>query len=158
MFSDKKEFEYLKPNMFGNQTIQRKWMPSQHTPIKTGTRPLHFVTHYITPFFPFVMYLRRNRFKGTLARRTTPYSVFQSKILRMSFNVPFSAEGFLECLLYVLFELMSIPTWDKLMISPHQRIVQRLNCWFKKMRNSRHVAWFLQIPWLMFWESRNCNF
>ena len=41
---------------------------------------------------------------------------------------------FLECLLSVLFELISIPTWDKMMISPHQRIFQRLNCLFKNMK------------------------
>ena len=148
MFSDKKEFEYLKPNMFGNQTIQRKWMPSQHTPLKTGTQPLHFVTHYITPFCPFVMYLRRNRFKGPLSRRTTPYSVFQSKILRMSFNVPFSAVVFWNvcCLFYLnWFPFLPGIKWWSLLISEFFRDwTVYLRTW-----NSRHVAWFLRIPWLL---------
>ena len=53
MRSDKQEFGYLKPNMYGNQTIQRKSMLSQHTQLKTGTQTLGFVTNSQS-FTPFV--------------------------------------------------------------------------------------------------------
>ena len=91
------------------------------------------LSHYITLFCPFVIFVLE-QVQGNIVAKD--YTIFCVSIKNPAHVLQYSLQRrrFLECLLSVLFELISIPTWDKMMISPHQRIFQRLNCLFKKMK------------------------
>ena len=98
----------------------------------------HWALSQIRRVLPLLLNLLQNKFKGTLAQRTTPYSVFQSKVLPVSFNVPFSAVVLWMFVCSIWFDVHSYLGYNDHFFPGDWTYLRN---W-----HSRHGAWFVKIP------------